>query len=283
MTAGDSGPKSPLEHPLAESMRRAGALSDLFVLPVRDQDQEHWIEAASLFQGNDQRLRDLVLAHGRDRWGTENRHLAGSSFIVAYLTRLTYPLISQYVLEHRVPNVSLSNLAFHWDGQRIDGTALSRPSFAALPNDPESGHPDAQVVPDDAALYAQLKEWLFDSNFDLLIPSLRRAARASLKVSWNAVASSCAQVFHRLYYLVEEPEKVVRNAEAFFGDPSSPAYRQVSMEVIEHRGTRGYFARRAGCCLWWRGERTKNYCSGCILLSRDQQDAQFRGMLEERR
>ena len=271
------------DNSLVESMRRAAARNELFSLPVRRRNHGEWIEALSLFQWDDRRLEDLVVANGRDRWGTDNRHLAGSSFIVAYLTRLTFPLISQYVLEKRVPNISLSNLAFHWDGQRIDSTALNEPSFAALPNDPASGHPDALVVPDEAALYAQLKEWLFDANFNLVIPSLRRAALASLKVSWNAVASSCAQVFHWLYYLDEEPETVVMAAEAFFRDPSSPAYRQVTMEVIEHQGNRGYFARRAGCCLWWRGGGSKNYCSGCILLSREQQDAQFREMLDERR
>ena len=283
MTTNETAPLWSGNHPLVTSIGRAAALDDFFAFPLRYSDQDRWIEAESLFQRDDQRLRDLVIAYGRDRWGTENRHLAGSGFIVAYLTRLTYPLISQYVLERRVPDVSLGNLAFHANGQRIDGTALSRPWYAALPDDPASGHQDALVVPDEAALYARLKEWLFDSNLELAIPSLRRAARASLKVSWNAVASSCAQVFHRLYYLVEEPELVVRDAEAFFGDPSSPAYRQVTMQVIEHRGKRGYFARRAGCCLWWRGEGTKVYCSGCILLSREEQDAQFREMLAGRR
>ena len=267
------------DHPLVESMGRAAALNDFFALPLRYPDPGRWIEAESLFQDDDQRLRDMVVGYGQARWGTDNPHLAGSGFIVAYLTRLTYPLISQYVLERRVPDVSLSNLAFHTNGRRIDGTALVRPYFAALPNDPASGHPDTQVVPDEAALYARLKQALFDANLELVIPSLRRASRASLRVSWNAVASSCAQVYHWLYALVEEREVVVENAQRFFGDPSSPAYREVTMEVFEHQGKRGFFARRAGCCLWWRGEETREYCSGCILLSRTQQDEQFREML----
>ena len=99
------------------------------------------------------------------------------------------------------------------------------------------------------------------------------------KVSWNAVASSCAQVFHRLYHVIENPEIVVRTAEAFFRDPSSPVYRQVTMEVIEHRGKLGFFSRRVGCCLWWRVEKTGGYCAGCILLSREEQDARFREIL----
>ena len=273
----------PADHPLIESIGRAAALNRLFAMPVQSSGQSGWIKAESLFQGDDEGLRGLVIDYGRSRWGTDNRHVAGSGFIVAYLTRLTYPLISQYVLADRVPDVSLSNLTFHSAGHGIDGTALNRPHFAALPGDPASGHPDAQVVPDEAALYAQLKEWLFDSNFEVVIPSLRRSARSSLKVSWNAVASSCSQAFSRLYKLVGEPKIVVRKAEQFFGDPSSPAYRQVTMDIIEHRGKRGYFARRAGCCLWWRVESSRDYCSGCILLSREEQDARFRDMLEHGR
>lgn len=270
-------------HPLAESIGRAAALNEFFSLPVRYPDPGRWIEAVSLFQDDGQRLGDMVVAYGQERWGTDNAHLAGSGFIVAYLTRVAYPLNSQFVLERRVPDVSLSNLAFHWDGQRIDGTALNRPSFAALPNDPASGHPDAQVVLDEAALYARLKEWLFESNFQLVIPSLHRAARASLKVSLNAVASHCAGVFCRLYDLAEEPELVVRDAEAFFGDPSSPVYGQVTLEAVEHRGKRVYFARRAGCCLLWRAERSNGYCSDCILLTHEQQDQRIREALESRR
>lgn len=287
MTSNETGRPSP--HPLVESIGRAADLNDRFTIPIRDLGQaqsrdegrDGWIEAESLFQSEDERLRDLVISYGRNQWNTENRHVAGSSFIVAYLTRLTYPLISQYVLENRILDVSLSNLAFSTNGERINGTALNRPRFAALPDDRASGHPDAQIVPDQAALYGRLKDRLFDSNFELVVPSLHRAARASLKVSLNAVASSCAQVFHRLYESTAEPEIIMRRAEDFFGDPSSPVYRQVSMEVIEHRGKWGYFPRRAGCCLWWRVRESKEHCSGCILLSREEQDLEFRKTLED--
>ena len=268
--------------PLADSMRRAGALSELFNLPIRKRDQDGWLEALSLFQDDDQRLQDMVMALGRDRWSTDNHHAAGSAFIIAYLTKITWPAISQYVLERRVPDVRLDNLEFHWEDQMIDGTALHRPYFAALPADPASGHPDAMVVADPAELYGRLKEWLFDGNLDIVIPSLRQAARASLKVSWNAVAASCAQAFRKLYETAEKPETVIQDAGAFFEDPSSPVYRQVSMEVFDHQGKQGFFSRRAGCCLWWRTEKSSDFCSNCILLTREQQDTRFRQTLEGR-
>ena len=267
------------EHPLVDSLRRLGSLDREYDLPVRDAEQEGWITAASLFQDDDQRLRDFVVGYGRDFVDTDNRHLAASAFIIAYLTRLTYPLISQYVLERRVIDVSLGNLEFHTNGRRFDGTALASPRFAALPDDPDAAHPDTEIVPDASALYARLKERLFDSNLDLVIPSLRRAALASEKVSWNAVAASCAQVFYRLYGSTEDTESIVRHAEAFFGDTSSPVYGQVRMDLIEHQGKKGYFARRAGCCLFWRVRDEDVYCSDCILISEEEQTARFKQFL----
>ena len=267
-------------HPLVDSLRRVGELGAEYDLPTRDPGQEGWIKAQSLFQDDDQRLRNFVSAYGRDFVDTDNRHLAASAFTIAYLTRLTYPLISQYVLERRVIDISLSNLEFHTDGQRFNGTALASPRFAALPDDPAAGHPDAEIVPDDAALYARLKKQLFDYNFDIVIPSLRRAAQASIKVSWNAVAASCAQVFYWLYELTEDTESIVRQAEAFFGDPASPVYDEVRMELVAHQGKNGYFARRAGCCLFWRIRDEDVYCSGCILLSDEEQTIRFKQLLE---
>jgi len=267
-------------HPLVDSLRRVGELGAEYDLPTRDPGQEGWIKAQSLFQDDDQRLRNFVSAYGRDFVDTDNRHLAASAFTIAYLTRLTYPLISQYVLERRVIDISLSNLEFHTDGQRFNGTALASPRFAALPDDPAAGHPDAEIVPVDAALYARLKKQLFDYNFDIVIPSLRRAAQASIKVSWNAVAASCAQVFYWLYELTEDTESIVRHAEAFFGDPSSPVYDEVRMELVAHQGKNGYFARRAGCCLFWRIRDEDVYCSGCILLSDEEQTIRFKQLLE---
>jgi len=270
------------EHPLAESIRRAGDLSGLFNIPVRDADQNGWVGAGHLFQGNDQRLGDLVMALGLARWGSENLHVAGSAFIIAYLTKVTWPLISQYVLERRLPDVRLSNLEFHWNGEIIDDTAMSSPSFAVLPGDPASNHPDAVVVADEAELYVRLKEWLFDGNLDIVIPSLRRASRASLKVSWNAVAASCSQAFKKLYDVSDNPKIVLEAADAFFGDSSSPVYGQVSMEIFSHQGKQGFFSRRAGCCLWWRTDQANDYCSNCVLLTREQQDTRFRKTLERR-
>ncbi len=176
-------------------------------------------------------------------------------------------------------DVSLSNLEFHTDGQRFNGTALCSPWFIFMPDDPAADHPDAEVVADETALYTNLKERLFASNFEIVIPSLRRAAQASVKVSWNAVAASCAQVFYWLYELTDDPESIVRHAEEFFGDPSSPVFEGVRMELIEHEGKTSYFARRAGCCLFWRIRDENIYCAGCVLLSDEEQTLQFKRLM----
>jgi len=270
-------------HPLVESMGRVALLNPHFFLPIREEGKDGWIDATDLFLGDDERLCDLMLAYGQNAWGTTNRHAAGSAFLIAYLSRLTWPVIAQYVITRRVPQVSLNNMVFHQVGGRIDATALNYPSFAVLSTDPAAGHPDAEVLADEAALYHRLKEWLLDSNVSLVIGALHQSGRASLKVSRNAAAASCSQAFNRLYALADTPDRVVRDAEVFFGDTRSLLFGQLTMEVFEHQGKRGFFSRRGGCCLWWRSERSNDYCSNCILLSRQQQDERFREMLEGHR
>jgi ferric iron reductase protein FhuF len=266
-------------HPLMESLRCAEELGPEYDMPVRDPEQDGWINALSLFQDDDQRLQGIVATLGKEYPGTEDRHLAASGFIIAYLTRLVYPLITQYVVENRVIDVSLRNLEFHTKGQGFDATALGQPKFACLPDDPDASHPDAEIVPDAAALYAKLKEQLFDANFGLVIPALCRSAKASEKVSWNAVAASCAQVFYWLHNLTDDKESVMRHAEAFFTDESSPMYQQLKMELFEHEGKQGYIARRAGCCLFWKVREGDLYCSGCVILSEEEQDTRLRNLL----
>jgi hypothetical protein len=265
--------------PLITGLRCAGTLSPYFDMAVMDSEFGQWTRATDLFLGDDQRLRDLVMTYGREALGTENNHVAGSAFIIAYLTRLIYPVIAQYVLHRRVLNVRLENLAFHRTNDRIDSTAIITPAFAALPGDPDVSHPDAVKVEDGDALYARFKEWVFTANAELVITALHRATHASVKVSQNAVAAACAQAFHLLYPLVEDPDLVVRDASTLFEDPSSLVYRQVGMEVIEYRGKRGFFARRGGCCLVWRTSRADGYCSNCILRPREQQTQHFQEMV----
>ena len=267
-------------HPLVRSLREAGELDPYFDMPVSNVNETGWRPATDLFQVGDASLRELVMSYGYARWGTSNNHVAASAFMIAYLTRFIYPMVGQYVLSRRVPRLTLENLAFHRTNGRIDATGLRQPQFAVLPDDPAAGHPDAEVLHSETDLYRRLKDWAFESNVEIVIETLCRSVPASVNVSLNAVAASCSQALHRLYNRVEDKSLVLGAAENLFGDPSSPIYRQVSMEVIEHRGKSGFFARRRGCCLVWRTRRDNGYCSNCILQPREEQTRQFKAMLE---
>jgi hypothetical protein len=268
-------------HPLLDSLAEAGRLSPYFHMPAVDSRAGEWTLARDLFLGDDDKLRRLVLSYGQVAWGATNNHVAASAFIIAYLTRVVHPAVAQYILYRRVPDISLDNLAFHRtaDG-RIDATGLVRPAFAALPGDPDAGHPDVLSLADGPDLLQRLMAWLFEDNATLVIQALRRAVRASVPVSRNAVATACAQALHQLYPMAADPDLVADTADDLFRDPASPAYQQVSMEIVEHDGRRGLFGRRAGCCLVWRTRKADGYCANCILTPREQQTWHFRQMLE---
>ena len=268
-----------LQHPLTQSLIEAGSLDPYLNLPFCDPDQAGWCAATDLLINDDARLKELVTSYGYASWGTDNYHVAGSAFIIAYLTRVIYPVIGQYVLHRRVPRATLENLAFHRQGESIDATGLRQPQFAALPDDPAASHPDAEVLKNERDLYQKLKEWVFTANLDIIIKTLVRSASASPKVSQNAVAAACAQAFHRLFYLLEDKDSVIRDADTFFKDSSSPIYGQISMEIIEHQGKAGLFGRRAGCCLIWRTKAGDGYCANCILQPKEEQTQRFKEMI----
>ncbi len=152
-------------NPLLESMAAAERLGGYFAMPMRQPGEDGWTDAADLFLGYARRLEGLVTAYGERAWASSNRHVVNSAFLVAYLSRVVFPAVGQYVLYRRAPDISLPNLAFHWNRGGIDATGLDTPAFAALPDDPAAGHPDALVVADEAALYAQLKRWLFEETW----------------------------------------------------------------------------------------------------------------------
>ena len=260
-------------------MARAHDLGSFFALPRRPSEDKGWTGARELFQGEDARLESLVSAYGLRAWESSNRHVAGSAFLVVYLSRVVFPLVGQYVLAGRVPNISLENLSFHWNGPAIDATGLDRLTFAALPTDPMASHPDAMLVSDAEALYGHVRGWLFEENLNTVITCLQQSAGASVKVSWNAVASAFSQALNRLYAVSDNRREVVEAAHVFLEDPSSPIYEQLTMEEFEHQGRKGFYSRRRGCCLWWRSPRSNDYCSNCILLPREKQDERFREML----
>jgi hypothetical protein len=268
-----------LQHPLTQSLIEAGSLDPYLNLPFCDPDQAGWCAATDLLINDDARLKELVTSYGYASWGTDNYHVAGSAFIIAYLTRVIYPVIGQYVLHRRVPRATLENLAFHRQGESIDATGLRQPQFAALPDDPAASHPDAEVLKNERDLYQKLKKWVFTANLDIIIKTLVRSASASPKVSQNAVAAACAQAFHRLFYLLEDKDSVIRDADTFFKDSSSPIYGQISMEIIEHQGKAGLFGRRAGCCLIWRTKAGDGYCANCILQPKEEQTQRFKEMI----
>jgi len=267
------------QHPLVHSLNQAGALDTYLNLPVCGAGKSGWSAATDLFINNQTGLKEQVMNYGYESWGTTNNHVAASAFIVAYLTRVIYPVIGQYVIHRRVPRATLENLAFHRQGDRIDATGLRQPQFAVLPNDPAAGHPDAEVLNHERDLYLRFKEWVFAGNLETVVEALHRSVSASLRVSQNSVAAACAQAFHRLFSLVEDNGSVIKDADIFFGDSSSPLYGQVTMEVIERQGKAGLFGRRAGCCLIWRTGESDGYCSNCILRPKEEQTQRFWEML----
>ena len=96
-------------HPLIQGMYRMKDISPYFQLSVNWAEGEGWISAYDLFHNDDNRLINMVRNYGIEHWNSSNPHVAGSAFLIAYLTRLVWPVIGQYVLEKVVRNQWISS------------------------------------------------------------------------------------------------------------------------------------------------------------------------------
>ena len=257
-------------HPLVESMAAAARLGGYFALPVTRPGEEGWTSAAGLFLGDGRRLENLVVGlRGSGPGSSSNRHVVNSAFLVAYLSRVVFPVVGQYALARRVPDVSLSNLSFHWRGGGIDATGLDRPSFAALAADPEGRHRDGLAVPSEAALYRQLKKWLFEENLGIVIPALRQQAGASLKVSWNAVAASFSQALNRLYGPDGGPGGGGGAGPVVLRGPGIAAAQAVDDGGVPIPGPHRVLFPAGRLLPVVAVPHANDYCSNCVLLPRE--------------
>ena len=82
-------------HPLLDSMAAAERLGGYFAMPLRRPGVTGWTDAADLFRGDDRRLERLVTAYGERAWASSNRHVVNSAFLVAYLSRVVFPVVGQ--------------------------------------------------------------------------------------------------------------------------------------------------------------------------------------------
>ncbi|MFC9242641.1 (2Fe-2S)-binding protein [Streptomyces sp. NPDC057136] len=164
-----------------------------------------------------------------------------------------------WFLHHRVPRVPVEDVAF----QRTLGHLTVRVrEFACLPDDPAASLPGARVVPDEAALRAEVLDALAEHLGPVLDgfgPRMRRGKRAL----WGMATDEVVEGLWYIAHLLGEERRAMTELELLLPGTTRPyvgtaGFRELTGPDGESLPTRD----RASCCLFYT-LRPEDTCVTC--------------------
>ena len=150
---------APATHPLASSMAAVDRSVDWMSFVFEDVAGPGWLRCEQVLRDPDffTGWRGAVARHLAERHGTVPDRTPAGYVLQWYLRIPAYTGAMLFHSARRVPALAPRRLAFRLEPAWVETTALRPGPFWCLPTDPDAGHPDAAVVPDDAALATVLR------------------------------------------------------------------------------------------------------------------------------
>ncbi|HEY8581807.1 MAG TPA: IucA/IucC family C-terminal-domain containing protein [Capillimicrobium sp.] len=194
----------------------------------------------------DEALLESMLDGVADLYLTDRRDIMAARVLEVWAFNVASPAAAALLTARRLPDVRAANVVM----DPVTGSvALRRPTFLCLPGDPAAGHPDARVVPDDAALVAELRRALADEHLAPLVETLNRMTRRPARALWRGAADRVVGAFEWAGQQLDCLDDAYGLATACLRGAPGPLSARV--ELVEAAdGTVGHV--RDGCCLYWR-------------------------------
>ncbi|MFJ9059415.1 MULTISPECIES: (2Fe-2S)-binding protein [unclassified Streptomyces] len=221
-----------------------------------------WVGAADLAAGG--AALDEFLAWDEAQvlrdYGTRARPDVVASF---GLHRYAWPACLLVTLpwftHRRVPRIPVDEVSFHRGLGRL---TLRAGEFACLPDDPAAGLPGARVVPDEAALRAEVLDAVaqhIGPVLDGFRPRMRRGKRAL----WGMATDEIVEGLWYIAHLLGEEGRAMRELELLLPGTTKPyvgtaGFRELTGPDGESLPTRD----RASCCLFYT-LRPEDTCVTC--------------------
>lgn len=182
----------PIKHmtsPLTSTLAKVNAQSPYFKLHLGMSDEPGWRLANDIVC--DEAWLIDHLAQMQAKLPYMPKHMVALNFFSGYAWYLAAAGAACFLLDGRVPDLTIDNTAFKLDEQGwVRGTALLGDGFACLPND-IAGLQDAQVLADRETLRRHLVAQIWD-NMRQLIPNIRTFVPTSEHSLQNVVANALA-------------------------------------------------------------------------------------------
>ncbi|PWG63136.1 (2Fe-2S)-binding protein [Spiribacter halobius] len=247
------------DHPLAEALAEATRA-------------EPWLAARIAPGAGGESLAGLAADAGRlEDLAGRMAHTHGSDEVFVGATLLferlaaiaSMALAFPFYLRQRLPlaGPEALHVGFGADGEP-DGITVTDAAFACPEGDPATGHADARVLPDAAALRALLRERLV-TVVSPLVTALARPAKRGLRTQWRGAADMITIAAWCAGGAAGDEDGGIALAEALC-EAGAPLVGQAGFRPFEHRGVVYRHRVRNTCCQRYRIPG-KGYCFTCPL------------------
>ncbi|MER8188032.1 iron-sulfur protein [Kitasatospora sp. NPDC094015] len=200
--------------------------------------------------------RETALRHGV----TPRPDVAAGLCLHRYAWPVALAFTLPWFLERRVPALPVGRVSVRHTGGEL---ALRPAEFSCLPDDPLAGRPDAEVVPDAAALDDALLAALAE-HLTPVLAAFRPLVRRGPRTLWGLATDEVVEGLWYLAGLLGEEERAVADLTRLLpGTPRPPFVGGAGFELLERPGAEPLRTRpRVGCCLFYT-VRPEEACFGC--------------------
>lgn len=163
----------------------------------------------------------------------------------------------------RVPALRPQQLAFRFDHGWVEEVALRPGRFCCLAGDPDSGHPDAVVLPDEEALGAELRREVVShaTRFLRVYGPLVRFGRRTLWAAVTDILDSGLLLAGRSFGSTQAGAADARLVLAQRFEPLTSA--STTCSVTDDRGRLHWTRRRGSCCFSYALPGVAEPCATC--------------------
>jgi hypothetical protein len=219
-------------------------------------DAVGWVRAADLATAGAPVLLDAAAR----RWQAQP-HAAAALAWKAYTYWLALPAVLGWSSARRVPLLTAEDVLVHLDDRNpLLAFGLSPDiTIAVLPTDPIAalGLPHVRVVPDEAALLAELRSALLDRHLTPLLDAFRGHVRLGARTLLGSLASGVAHA------VLRAADKVPGSSTATIATLNGALGVADLIELVDAPGGR-LDVQRKTCCLAFTLPKPK-VCAGCCI------------------
>jgi FhuF-like iron-sulfur protein len=263
--ASTPAPESYSTHPLADSVAAVDRAVDWMSFRLLGLPGDEWTccEQALSDPGFFIRWRASVAAWlGEQHPEVPERTTAG--YVLQWYLRIpTYLGAMLFHSARRVPSLQPPQLAFRIDPALVQEVALRPGQFWCLPDDHQAGHPDATVVPDEAALGAVLRSEVVShaNGFLRVYGPLVRFGRRTLWAAVTDVLDTGLLLAGRVFGSAQDGVADARLVLAQRVEPLTSA--STICAVIDDQGRTHWTRRRGSCCFYYALPGVTEPCVTC--------------------